>query len=160
MKRVSTRILLLAGLLGATPPVLPQSVLSQSALPPSDGNNPRFAAIDIYLEASEPLAAWQFELRESSGLMRVVGVENGDSGAFRDAPYYDLAAVNEGMADRIIVADYSTNPAAELPTGRSRVATVHVQLEGPTEPDYVLNLMTAGGADGAPIRASIEFETQ
>lgn len=150
MRRVSTRILLLAGLLGATLPVLPQS----------GGNDLRFAAIDIYLDAGEPLAAWQFELRESSGRMRVVGVENGDSAAFREAPYYDLAAVNGGMADRIIVADYSMSPAAELPTGRSRVATVHVQLEGLAEPDYVLSLVAAGGADGAPIRATIQFETQ
>ena len=149
MSRVSARILLCVVLLCATLPVLPQS----------DGNNLRFAALDIYLEASEPLAAWQFELGESSGRMQVVGVENGDSAAFRDAPYYDLAAVNDGMADHIIVADYSTSPAVELPAGRSRVATVHIQLEGLAEPDYVLSLMAAGGADGEPIQASIEVET-
>ena len=150
MSRVSTRILLCVGLLAATLPVLPQS----------DGTDFRFAALDIYFEAAEPLAAWQFELRESSGRMRVVGVENGDSAAFRDAPYFDLATVNDGMADHIIVADYSMNPTADLPTGRSRVATVHIQLEGLAEPEYVLSLMAAGGADGEPIQASIEFETQ
>ena len=149
MSRVSTRVLLCVGLFAATLPVLPQS----------DGNSFRFAAVDIYLDAGEPLAAWQFELRESSGRMRVVGVENGDSAAFRDAPYYDPAAVTEGTADRIIVADYSMNPVAELPTGRSRVATVHIQLEGSSEPDFELSLMAAGGADGEPIQASIGFET-
>ena len=150
MRRASTRILVCVGLFAATLPVLPQI----------DGSEFHFTALDVYLEAGEPLAAWQFELRESSGRMRVVGVENGDSTAFRDAPYYDLAAVNDGMADHIIVADYSMNPAAELPTGRSRVATVHIQLEGLAEPDYELSLMAAGGADGAPIQALIEFETQ
>ncbi len=150
MRRASTRIIVCIGLFAATLPVLPQI----------GGNEFRFAALDIYLEAGEPLAAWQFELRESTGRMRVVGVENGDSAAFRDAPYFDLAAVNDGMADHIIVADYSMNPAAELPTGRSRVATVHIQLEGLAEPDYELRLMAAGGADGAPIQASIEFDTQ
>ena len=150
MRGASTRIFLCIGLFAAALPVLPQI----------GGSEFRFTALDIYLEADEPLAAWQFELRESSGRMRVVGVENGDSAAFRDAPYYDLAAVNDGMADHIIVADYSMNPAAELPTGRSRVATVHIQLEGLAEPDYELSLMAAGGADGAPIQASIEFETQ
>jgi len=98
----------------------------------------RFVALDIFVQTAEPLAAWQFELRESSGMMRVVGVENGDSAAFGDAPYYDLEAVNAGAADRIIVADYSLGSAGELPTGRSRIATIHVQLEGTAAPDYVV----------------------
>ena len=118
----------------------------------------RFTTLDIYLETTAPLAAWQFELRESAGRMRVVGVENGDSAAFGEAPYYDLAAVSGGAADRIVVADYSMRPAAELPTGRSRVATIHIQLEGAAEPDYVLSLMAAGGADGGPIQAAIDFD--
>lgn len=130
-----------------------------SAFSQSVGNGTRFTVLDIFLETAEPLAAWQFELREASGTMRVVGVENGDSDAFREAPYYDLAAVSEGAADRIVVADYSLRPAAELPTGRSRVATVHVQLEGTADPEYVLNLMAAGGTNGEPIQASIDFNT-
>ena len=149
MTRAWPRILLCGVLLGAAWPSLPQSDLSAV----------RFAALDIYLETAEPLAAWQFELRESAGRMRVVGVENGDSAAFGGTPYYDLEAVSEGAADRIIVADYSMRPADKLPTGRSRIATVHVQLEGPADPDYVLSLMAAGGADGDPIQASIDFDT-
>ena len=143
------RILLCAGLLSAALAVIAQSVET----------NIRFAALDIYLETAEPLAAWQFELRESSGRMRVAGVENGDSTAFGGTPYYDLAAVRDGRADHIVVADYSTSPAAELPTGRSRIATVHIQLEGHTDPDFVLSLIAAGGANGEPIQASIEFDT-
>ena len=149
MSRVWPRILICAVLLGAAWPSLPQS--NESVI--------RFAALDIYLETAEPLAAWQFQLRESAGRMRVVGVENGDSAAFGGTPYYDLEAVSEGAADRIIVADYSVRPAEELPVGRSRVATVHVQLEGPADPDYALSLMAAGGADGEPIEASIDFDT-
>ena len=149
MTRAWPRILLCGVLLGAAWPSLPQSDLSVV----------RFAALDIYLETAEPLAAWQFELRESAGRVRVVGVENGDSAAFDGTPYYDLETVSEGAADRIIVADYSMRPAEELPVGRSRIATVHVQLEGPADPDYVLSLMAAGGADGEPIEASIDFDT-
>ena len=149
MSRSWTRILLCAVLLGTAWPSLPQS----------DERNIRFAALDIYLETAEPLAAWQFELGESGGRMRVVGIENGDSTAFGGTPYYDLEAVSEGAADRIIVADYSMSPADELPAGRSRIATVHVQLQGPDDPDYILSLMAAGGADGEPIQASIEFDT-
>ncbi len=134
-------------------------VAALSAWPQAADTDVRFAALDIFVESTEPLAAWQFELRESAGRMRVVGVENGESTAFGDAPYYDLEAVSGGTADRIIVADYSLNAAAELPTGRSRIATIHVQLEGTTAPDYVLNLVAAGGASGEPIQASIDFDT-
>ncbi len=130
-----------------------------SAWPQAADTDIRFVALDIFVETAEPLAAWQFELRESSGMMRIVGVENGDSAAFGDAPYYDLETVSAGAADRIIVADYSQGSAGELPTGRSRVATIHVQLEGTAAPDYVVNLMAAGGAGGEPIQASIEFDT-
>ena len=129
-----------------------------SAWPQAADTDIRFAALEVFLETAEPLAAWQFELRESSGRMRVVGVENGASGVFGDAPYYDLEAVSGGTADRIIVADYSLNPADELPTGRNRIATIHVQLQGTAAPDYVLSLVAAGGANGEPIQASIEFD--
>ena len=148
MRRALAGLALGAGWLGA----------ALLAFPQSSGTDARFAALDIHIETAEPLAAWQFELRAASGPMRVVGVENGDSAAFGDAPYYDLAPVAGGRADRIVVADYSLHPAAELPVGGSRVATVHVYFEGPAAPDYVLSLMAAGGVDGEPIRASIDFE--
>ena len=149
MRRAWTVFLACAGLLTAACP---------SSLDVHAGET-RFEAVAIYLESDEPVAAWQFELSEASGRMRVVGVENGDSAAFDGAPYYDLQAVNEGEADRIVVADYSLRPAEELPTGRSRIATVHVQLQGSAEPEYALSLMAAGGEDGEPVAASIELET-
>ena len=149
MSRVVARMLLCAGWLGAWLVAFPQSV----------DTDVRFAALEIYVVSTEPVAAWQFELSETSGQMRVVGVENGESAAFGEAPYYDLAAVSEGAADRIIVADYSMRPAGELPSGRSLVATIHIQLEGTAEPDYVLNLIAAGGANGERIQASIDFDS-
>lgn len=149
MRRAWAGALLCAGVLTAACP---------SALQVDRGQS-RFEAVAIYLESEEPVAAWQFELGDSSGRMRVVGVENGDSAAFDGAPYYDLQAVSEGEADRIIVADYSLSPADELPTGRSRIATIHVQLQGSAEPDYTVSLMAAGGEDGEPVPASIEYET-
>ncbi|MCY4498617.1 MAG: hypothetical protein OXC14_15180 [Rhodospirillaceae bacterium] len=149
MSRTLARVLLGACLIGA----------ALSALPQVLENDTRFVALDIYIESTEPLAAWQFELREASGRMRVVGVENGETAAFGEAPYYDLAAVSEGAADRIIVADYSMRQAVELPTGRNRLATIHIRIEGTAEPDYVLDLVAAGSANGEPIRAYIDFDT-
>ena len=121
----------------------------------ANGTKVRFAALDVHLESAEPVAAWQFELSEAGGRMRVVGVENGDSPAFGKAPYYDRKAVNDGRADRIIVADFTLRPRAELPTGKVRIATVHVRLTGDARPDYVLRLVTAGNATGKSVPASI-----
>ena len=126
----------------------------------ADGKKVRFAALDVHLESAEPVAAWQFELSEARGRMRVVGVENGDSPAFAKAPYYDRKAVSDGRADRIIVADFTLRPAAELPVGRVRIATVHVRLTGDSEPEYVLRLTAAGNAQGKPVPASIHLKFQ
>ncbi len=126
----------------------------------ADGTKVRFAALDIHLEAAEPVAAWQFELSEAGGRMRVVGVENGDSPVFAKAPYYDRKAVSDGRADRIIVADFTVRPATELLVGRVRIATVHVRLTGDSEPDYVLRLVAAGNALGEPVPASIHLNIQ
>lgn len=118
----------------------------------------RFAVVDIYVASDEPLAAWQFELAERKGFMQVVGIEGGDA-SFAEPPFYDRAAVEQGDADRIIVADYSLSPPAELPVGRTRVASVHVRLAG-AEPDYDVRLVAAGAADGRPIDAEISLATR
>ena len=138
-------------------------VLWAAALPgwsSAEETKVRFAALDVHLESAEPVAAWQFELSESGGRMRVVGVENGDSPAFARAPYYDRKAVSDGRADRIIVADFTLRPGSELPVGRVRIATVHVRLVGPGGPDYVLKLVTAGNAEGEPVPATIHLDVQ
>jgi hypothetical protein len=116
-----------------------------------------FAAVDVYIDSAEPLAAWQFELTDSAGSMTVVGVENGASAAFASAPHYDLDAVQDDRADRIIVADYSLADSAELPRGRTRVATIHVRLQGARAPDFELRLIAAGNAEGQPITAEADF---
>lgn len=139
------------------------AVLYVAALPApvrSDDAAVRFAALDIYLMASEPFAAWQFELAERTGQMLVVGVENGESAAFEGAPYYDLEAVRAGVAERIVVADFTVKPASELPRGRVRIATLHVRLNGPANPDYALRLIAAANEAGEPIPASIDLDIQ
>lgn len=120
------------------------------------GAAPRFVAVDIWLESPGPLAAWQFEL--ASPHAKIVGIENGESAAFGDAPYYDREAVERGNAERIVVADFSLAAPAALPAGRIRIATLHLLLEGAGEPEFDLELVTAVDHDGDPIDASIGFE--
>ena len=119
----------------------------------------RFVAVNVYLDSTQPVAAWQFELADQNGLMKVVGVENGDSAAFSRAPYYDREAVQLGTADRIVVADFSLADSSQLPSGHARIATVHLMLSGAGEPAFKLELVTAVTHDGEVIDASISLES-
>lgn len=120
----------------------------------------RFAAVDIYLDSAEPVAAWQFEFSSRNGLMKIVGVENGESAAFQETPYYDREAVQLGTADKIVVADFTLADTNELPSGRIRVATLHLMLTGTDAPQFDLELVTAVMRDGRTIDASISLESQ
>jgi len=114
----------------------------------------RFEAVDIYLDSgSHALAAYQFELRATIGEVKIVGVEGGEHPAFQEAPYYDPAALAQ---DRIIIAAFNTG--RDLPTGRTRIARVHLQITGAAEPDYELNLTVAADADGQNYPAEIALE--
>lgn len=119
----------------------------------------RFSTVDVYVDSPAPFAAWQFRFSDRNSVTTIVGVENGDSDAFSDAPWFDRDAVTAGDADRLIVADYSLVDESRLPEGRVRVATLHVMLDTAREPDYELELVTVTTADGASLDASIGFET-
>jgi len=118
----------------------------------------RFATLDVYLQSAAPLAAWQFELDERGGSMQVVGVEQGNSAAYPRPPYYDREAVRQGLADRIVVADFSLAGRDRLPTGRVRLATIHLMLDRRVEPQFVLALVAAADPDGRPLEATLSFE--
>ena len=114
----------------------------------------RFAPLHIYLDSgSRPLAAFQFELEATLGQIKIVGVEGGQHKAFKEAPYYDPAALAN---DRIIIAAFSTG--RDLPNGRTRIATIHLQIIGDAEPEYELKLTVAADADGKEIPAELAFE--
>ena len=112
----------------------------------------RFVPVDVFLDSPEPVAAWQFELKDRNASMQVVGVESGGGDVFQRAPYYDREAVTRGEASRIVVADYSLAEQSKLPSGRVRVATLHLLVDG--DADFELNLITATAADGRPIEAA------
>jgi len=114
----------------------------------------RFAPLHIYIDSGNTsLAAYQFELKATAGQIKIVGVEGGRSEAFKEAPYYDPAALAN---DRIIIAAFSTG--SNLPKGRTQIATIHLQIIGDAEPQYKLKLIVTGDADGKEIPAEISFE--
>ena len=114
----------------------------------------RFAPLHIYLDSdNQKLAAHQFELSAVKGQVKIVGVEGGEHKAFREPPYYDPAALAN---DRIIIAAFNTG--SDLPTGRTRIATLHLQIIGDTEPEYELKLVVSADVNGQKIPAEIFLE--
>jgi len=114
----------------------------------------RFAPLHIYIDSgNSSLAAYQFEMKAAAGQIKIVGVEGGQHKAFKEAPYYDPAALAK---DRIIIAAFSTG--GDLPKGRTRIATIHLQIIGDAEPQYELKLIVAADADAKEIPAEITFE--
>ena len=136
-------------------PFLALVILFSGATCADGASYPRFVPLAIHLDGPAAVAAWQFELQDRNGAMKVVGVENGGHPAFPRAPYYDREAVARGGAERIVVADYSLAGEKLLPVGRVHLATLHLMLEG--EPDFELRLITATTPAGRAIDASISF---
>ncbi len=133
-------------------------VLSISAQPHQNDlceeANVRFVPLHIYLDSgNESLAAYQFELRTVRGQVKIVGIEGGEDPAFEAPPYYDPAALAN---DRVIIAAFNTG--SDLPTGRTRITTIHLQIIGDAQADFELDLTVAANTNGKDIPANITFE--
>jgi len=118
----------------------------------------RFAAIHVYVDSGDrPLAAYQIDIvGKTPGRVRIVGIEGGEHAAFSEPPYYDTAAMQN---DRVIIAAFSTAAAETLPAGKTRIATIHVQITDAGEPAFDATLSAAATAGGAAIDARITLET-
>jgi len=128
-----------------------------AATAPSSSAPGRFAAVEVYLDPhGRPLAAYQLRFAARRGKIQVVGIENGAAQPFRDQPpYYDHQAVTRGRSDHLILAMFSTQPAAGLPRGKTRVATVHLWIEGDQPPVYDVKLDVAAGPGGHVLPAEV-----
>ena len=131
-------------------------VLSTTAQPEAG----TFTTVDVFIVSDTPVAAWQVELTERRGAMQIVGIERGDDATFRDPPFYDRVALERNATDRIVLASFSLSDAAQLQSGRVRIARVHVRMTGAAAADYEARLVAAGTADGRPIGAQLNIETQ
>jgi hypothetical protein len=106
----------------------------------------RFRAVDIFIDSrTTPLAAYQIHFAVSNAAAKIVGIEGGEPRPFREPPFHDLKAIQN---ERVIIAAFSTAPAAELPSGLIRVATIHLQVAGDTTPEFELKLQTAADPQG------------
>ena len=117
----------------------------------------RFDAIDVFvLTGDKPIAAYQLDLAAGKGDVTIVGIEGGDSDIFAAPPFYDALAIQN---DRVIIAYFSTAKVNSLPSGKVRIATIHVQITGDVEPEYDAKLTVAATVDGKPIDAELSLET-
>ncbi len=130
-------------------------VLSSSSIVyASSAQRVTFFPLNIYIDSSsENLAAYQFELHTGSRQVKIVGVEGGDHAAFKEPPYYDPAALAN---DRIIIAAF--NNGDELPKGKTKIATIHLQAPSDYESAFELSLTLAATKGGQKINAEISFE--
>lgn len=119
---------------------------------PQDPAEPRFLVVDVHADAGAArLAGWQAEL--SFRTATLVGVEGGGPPAFADAPRYDPAALQGG---RVVLAALGSGEV--LPTGRVRVARVHVMEAGGGSGELTVSGVVGVAADGT--RIELELEAQ
>jgi hypothetical protein len=115
-----------------------------------------FRTVDVYVDSkTKPLAAYQLELSIKRGDAKIVGVEGGEHPAFKEAPFYDPKAIQQ---ERVIIAAFNTGSADTLPKGKTRVATIHVQITGDLRPEYAIKLAATATVDGKKIPSEATFE--
>ena len=126
------------------------------AQPATTKETVRFQAVDIFIDSKEtPLAAYQLEFLVKTGDAKVVGVEGGEHPAFKVAPFYDPKAIQH---ERVIIAAFNTTSGDKLPQGRTRVATIHLQVTGERNPDYAVKLEAAATLEGRKIVVETTYE--
>src|SRR5215208_5993286 len=124
--------------------------------PAGEEGRVRFNAIDIYVDSgSTPLAAYQLEFAATNGNAAIVGIEGGDPGVFHEPPLYDPAAMQH---QRVIIASFSTAFVGDLPSGKTRVATIHMRVDGAQAPQFAVKLVTAANSEGKKISAVASFD--
>jgi hypothetical protein len=118
---------------------------------PSTADDVKFTAMEVYVDPhGTALAAYQVQINATAGDIALVGIEGGEHPAFSQPPYYDKRAI---LDRQVILAAYST--AANLPSGKTRVATLMVRISGKQQPKWSAMLMVAGSAEGRSIDASV-----
>jgi hypothetical protein len=147
-KRAITLLLFLV-LLAATVTV---SSFAQELQPT---NTVHFRATGIFVDSKDkPLAAYQLDFTASAGA-KIIGIEGGEHAAFKEVPFYDPKAMQH---ERVIMGAFSTAKADKLPTGKTRVATIHLLTTGSEPPHYEVRLTASATAGGKKIPAQASAE--
>jgi hypothetical protein len=115
----------------------------------------RFVVFDVVVDSgTHPLAAWQLDIRATKGSVKIAGIEGGEHPAFKEPPHHDPKAIQR---ERVKLAAFSTAAADSLPRGRTRVATLHVQVTGSTEPQFEVRVEAGAQPGGTVIKLKAEI---
>ena len=115
-----------------------------------------FRAVDIYVDSQEgPLAAYQLKFSITNANSKIVGIEGGEHPAFREPPVYDPKAIQH---ERVIIASFNTVSGDQLPKGKTRVATIHIQTSGDDPLQCILKVQTAANPEGTKIAVEATWE--
>jgi len=115
-----------------------------------------FCAVDIYMDSEGvPLAAYQLKFSITNVKAKIVGIEGGEHPAFREPPVYDPKAIQH---ERVIIASFNTASGEQLPKGKTRLATIHVQTTGDDALQCILKVQTAGNPEGKKIAVKATWE--
>ena len=68
--------------------------------------------------------------------------------------FYDPKAIQH---ERVIIAAFNTDSGDKLPKGKTRVATIHLQITGERKPDYFVKLETAATLEGRRIAVETTY---
>jgi hypothetical protein len=111
-----------------------------------------FRAIDLFVDSgNQPLAAYQLSFTAADA--KIVGIEGGDHPAFAEPPYYDPKAM---QTNRVVVAAFNTTSSEQLPRGRTRIATIHIQTAANVARQYELKVEVAATPVGESIAVRAE----
>jgi hypothetical protein len=104
---------------------------------------------------TKPLVAYQLEFTAFGGGAKIVGIEGGEPAAFQEAPFYDPKAMQH---ERVIIGAFSLLKQDKLPSGKTRVATIHLLTTNNEPPRYEVRLTTAATVGGKKIPAQAGAE--
>jgi hypothetical protein len=130
--------------------------MAQAMLAGQQPDATRFETVDVFVDTTDkPLAAYQLQFFAAAGDVKIAGIEGGAHPAFKIPPFYDPKAMQR---ERVILAAFSTEAAPDLPVGKTRVATIHVETRGGRPPLFQIQLEAAADTTGKTIAAEVSFE--
>ena len=116
--------------------------------PGAEETDIRFQAMDIFIDSrAQALAAFQVDVRYEKDRVKIVGLEGGETESYQEPPYFDPKGMEHG---RIILAGFTLD---DPPKGETRVARLHLRIQGEMMPDLTIRVMTAARPGGERIAA-------
>jgi hypothetical protein len=100
------------------------------------------------------LAAYQLKISDEKAAVKILSVEGGEHASFAQPPNFDGKAI---QSDVIKIAAFSLDAREKLPSGRVRVASLHVEIGPGLTPDWKAVVETAAGPGGTKISAAVSI---